>query len=249
MTNKLFIIPSTIQARKGIFTYSNTRSVFSTEERLRQTIFTINSIQNAYPDGKIVLIDSSDISQELKKEFSHISNLEFVALKELDAYATEIINSHPNKSLCECLMMNTYYKNFKQDIKRYDYVIKTCGRYFYFDFTNHFTTENKNKIFFKKPLNFKWDNNWNYHFVDLRNEKNDKLLQYCTVLFAFGSEHLEKFIDINDATIHFLKQSSMSHYDIETLMYYLTRPFIENIIEVDWKVSGWDGTSGRLMYY
>jgi hypothetical protein len=61
--------------------------------------------------------------------------------------------------------------------------------------------------------------------------------------------HLEKFIDINEAVIHLLNQPTMRHYDIETLMYYLTRPYEDNIMEVNWKVSGWDGTSGRFMYY
>lgn len=250
MTSKLFIIPSTIQARKGVFTYSNTRSVFSTEERFRQTIFTVNSIQNAYPDGKVVLVDSSDDSELFKKEFSYIPNVEFISVKDLDENAAEVINSHPNKSLCECLILNTYYKAHKKEIKTFDYVIKTCGRYFYMNFKNYFTEENKDKMFFKKPLNFNWDDNWKYHFVDLRDhQKNNRLHQYCTVLFAFGSIHLDKFIDMNEAVIHFIKQPKMSHYDIETLSYYLTRPFEKDILEVDWLVSGWDGTSGRFMCY
>lgn len=249
MTSKLFIIPSTIQPRKGRFTYSNTRSHFSTEERLRQTIFTINSIQNAYPNSHVVLLDSSD-DCSFKKELTHIKNLEFISVKEISPENAEIINTHPNKSLCECLMMNTYYTKFKKQIKEYDYVIKTCGRYFYFNFTDHFTEENKDKIFFKRPLQFDWDDSWRYHFIDRRDiQKDNKLKQYCTVLFAFGSIHLEKFIDINEATIHLLKQPCMSHYDIETLSYYFTRPYDSNILEVDWIVSGWDGTSGRFMYY
>jgi hypothetical protein len=250
MTKKLFIIPSTIQARKGHFTYSKTRSVFSTEDRFRHTIFTINSIQNAYPNSHVVLVDSSDDFNQVAADLVHIQNLEVISLKKLDPQVNDIINSHPNKSLCECLIMNTYYKNYKKFIKEFDYVIKTCGRYFYFNFEDHFTEENKNKMFFKKPLNFRWDDNWGYSFVDLREkQKNDRLHQYCTVLFAFGSMHLEKFIDINEAVIHLLNQPTMRHYDIETLMYYLTRPYEDNIMEVNWKVSGWDGTSGRFMYY
>jgi hypothetical protein len=41
----------------------------------------------------------------------------------------------------------------------------------------------------------------------------------------------------------------MAHYDIETLSYYFTRPHEKQIIETDWKVCGWDGTSARFMYY
>ena len=125
-----------------------------------------------------------------------------------------------------------------------------CGRYFYWDFNDDlFTPENTDKIFFKKPLNFEWNNSWNYQFVDRRTSENNRLYQYCTVLYGFGSMHLDKFIDINEATIHLLKQPQMSHYDIETLSYFLTRPYRDLIIETDWKVCGWDGTSGRFMYY
>lgn len=249
MTSKLFIIPSTIQPREGKFTYVNTRSVFSTEERLRQTIFTVNSIQNAYPEAHIVLLDSSD-DCSFKSDLKYIKNLEFISVKDISPENAEIINTHSNKSLCECLMMNTYYTKFKKQIKEYDYVIKTCGRYFYFNFTDHFTKENKDKIFFKKPLQFEWNNTWKYHFIDRRDtQKDNKLRQYCTVLFAFGSMHLEKFIDMNEAAMHLFKQPNMFHYDIETLSYYLTRPYENSIVEVDWIVSGWDGTSGRFMYY
>jgi hypothetical protein len=105
-------------------------------------------------------------------------------------------------------------------------------------------------MFFKTPLNFEWDKKWNYHFIDRRKEQNNnRLHQYCTVLYAFGTSQLDKMIDINEATVHLLKQNSMAHYDIETLSYYLTRPYEQDIIETDWKVCGWDGTSARFMYY
>ena len=56
-------------------------------------------------------------------------------------------------------------------------------------------------------------------------------------------------MDINEATIHLLDQPSMNHYDIETLSYYFTRQHESTVVETDWIVSGWDGTSGRYMYY
>jgi hypothetical protein len=224
--------------------------VFTPEERLRQTIFTINSIQNAFPNSQIILLDSSDNFEIFTDSLKHIPNLELVSVKQIDSDAANIINSHPNKSLCESLMLNTYYINFKKYIKKFDFTIKTCGRYFYFNFKDYFTEENKDKIFFKKPLYFEWNDSWNYHSIDRRHiEKHNLLKQYCTVLYGFGNSNLEKFIDINEAVIHLIKQPTMSHYDIETLSYYLTRPFEKQIIEVDWKVSGWDGTSGRFMYY
>jgi hypothetical protein len=232
-------------------TYSPVRTIFSSEERFRQTIFTVNSIQAAFPEAKIVVVDSSDIYKEYQDTFRFFKNTEFIPLKELDQEAFEIVNTHPNKSLCESLLLNTFYKKFRKEIKQYDYVIKTCGRYFYFHLNDAlFNVENLNKLFFKRPLNFNWDDSWNYSFIDRRTEQNNnRIHQYCTVLYAFGGTQLDKMIDINEATIHLLNQAPMKHYDIETLSYYFTRPYEKDVIETDWIVCGWDGTSGRFMYY
>lgn len=252
--NKLFIVGSTIQPKETPLTYSQTRSKFSADERFRQTIFTVNSIRAAFPDSKIMIIDSSEDYYEYFGIFNTTLsqlNAEFVPLKQISEEAFYTVNNHPNKSLCESLLLNSFYKKYKTQIKTYDFVIKATGRYFYYNFDSKlFTEENKDKIFFKKPLNFPWNDDWQYQFIDRRKEQNnDRLHQYCTVLYAFGSSQLDRFIDINDAAINLLNNPRMSHYDIETLSYYLTRPFEHQVIETDWKVSGWDGTSGRFMYY
>lgn len=249
--NSVFVVGSSIQTRNIPLTYSKVRTVFSPEERFRQTIFTINSIRNSFPQSKIYIVDSSEDYKQYQSLISYFRNVDFVPLKELDESAFEVVNTHRNKSLCESLLLNTFYNKFKRELQRYDYIVKGCGRYFYFDFDSSFFTENnKEKIFFKKPLNFEWNNNWNYSFVDRRaHQKNNRLHQYCTVLYAFGSSRLNDMIDINTATIHLLDQDAMRHYDIETLSYYFTRTFEADVIETDWKVCGWDGTSARFMYY
>jgi hypothetical protein len=56
-------------------------------------------------------------------------------------------------------------------------------------------------------------------------------------------------IDINEASMQFMNSEEMKHYDIETLSYYLTRPYEKQVIETDWIVSGWDGVSGKYMHY
>lgn len=250
-TSKLFIIGSSIQTRNAPLTYSKVRTIFSKEERLRQTIFTVNSITNAFPESRIVLLDSSDEVEDIRNQMRYFNNVEFIALKDLSGEAHDIVNNHKNKSLCESLLLNTYYTQYKKYIKQFDYVIKACGRYFYFNmFNDLFTEENKDKIFFKKPLQFEWDDSWKYDFIDLRAYQNDNFIrQYCTVLYGFGSSQLYKFIDINEAIVHLLSYPQMSHFDVETLSYYLTRPFESQIIETDWLVCGWDGTSGRFMLY
>jgi len=247
----LFVVGSSIKPKTGRFTYSEKRSIFEADERFRQTIFTVNSIQASFPNATIVIVDSSEDCMEYIRTFYHFKNVEFISLRDLSKEAFDIVNTHTNKSLCESLLLNTYYKQFKNKIKEYDFVFKATGRYFYFDFNDQLLIkENKDKIFFKRPLNFEWNDSWKYSFVDRRKEQNNnRLHQYCTVLYGFGAEYLDKFIDMNEAAIHLVNHPKMYHYDVETLSYYFTRAFEKNIIEVDWKVSGWDGTSGRFMYY
>lgn len=247
---KLFVVASSIQPRDGKFSYSKTRSLFSAEERFRQTFFTVNSIKNLVPEAKVVVVDSSDDYELYAKKLAYL-DAEFIPIKELSGEVFETVNTHQSKSLCECLLLNTYFEQYKKEIFSYDYVIKTCGRYFYSKMDKSiFNEENTSKMFFKHPLQFKWNHTWNYDFVDLRHiNGGDFLNQYCTVLYAFGAKHLHRIMDINEAAIHIINRPLMYHYDIETLSYYFTRPFQTDIIEVDWMVSGWDGTSGEFMYY
>lgn len=249
--NKVVIVGSSIQPREGKFTYSQTRSKFDAEERYRHTIFTINSLKNCLPDARIIVVDTSHDYKKYFPDFSILKNVEYVPLKELSYSVFEEVNTHLNKSYCENLLLNTFYTKFKKELLRYDYVIKATGRYFYYDFNDTlFTEQNVDKIFFKKPLQFPWNDTWNYWMIDRRNIENHNLLkQYCTVLYAFGSQHLDKMIDINEASMQFMNSEEMKHYDIETLSYYLTRPYEKQVIETDWIVSGWDGVSGKYMHY
>ena len=250
MTN-LVLVTSSINPRKGDFTYSPTRTHFDHGERFRQTIFTLNSINNCLPGSKIVVIDSSEEYDEYKEILRYIPNVEFIPVKELSGEVFETVNTHRNKSHCESLLLQTYYKQYKKQVKEFDFVFKTSGRYFHFNFDNkHLTEENKDKIFFKKPLQFKWNESWGYQNVDIRHyEQHDFLCQYCTVLYGYGSTHLDKFMDINEAVIHLTNQQSFHYYDIETFYYYFMLPYREKVMHVDWIVSGWDGTSGKFMYY
>ena len=113
--NNLFVVGSSIQTRNMPLTYSKVRTVFSNEERFRQTIFTVNSIKAAFPNAKVAVVDSSENYAEYQDTFRFFKNTEFVPLKELDGEAFEIVNNHPNKSLCESLLLNTFYKKFKKE--------------------------------------------------------------------------------------------------------------------------------------
>lgn len=248
---KLIIVGSVIQTRKDApLTYSPNRSAFSDEERLRHTVYAISALRDKHPDTHIVLVDASDDPKDYKQTFAYL-NVTYVWIQDISAEVANTVRTHPNKSLCEALLINTYIKANKAQIKNYDYVIKGTGRYSLMNFDNSlFTPENTDKIFFKRPFIYEWDDVWQYSLVDRRMQQGDnKLRQYCTVVFGFGIEHLDKFIEIFDVIVDLLQNDALKHYDIETLIYYLTRPFEKNIIETDWRVLGWDGVATRLMYY
>lgn len=249
---KLAIITSSINPREGNnFFYTTNRSHFTPEIRLQQTIYTINCLKSCIPNVDIAVVDTSENNDNFKNLFEYFGNTKLYPIKDLSPEVFEITNTHKNKSHCECLLLNTFYNHFKKDIKEYDYVIKTSGRYFHFNFNDTlFTEENRDKIFFKFPRAYEWKDEWNYSMIDVRAEENHNFLkQYCTVLYAFGTQHLDKFIDMNEATIHLTKYPELSHYDIETLYYYFMRSYRQHLIQTNWLVSGWCGVTGRFWYY
>ncbi len=250
---KLFILGSTIHPRMDKdFTYSRgVRSHFKVEERLRMTISSVISIKNNFPDADIVVVDASVDSTGNNEQYFPMLGAEFVSLTDIDPEATEFINSYDQKSSCECKLLYTYMSHAREKLLSYDYIIKGTGRYHVLGMTEKdFSEENKDKILFKKPNIFEWTDAWQYDFIDRRHVWGDNLLrQYCTVIYAFGVKHLDRFLDIYKAGEHLLKHPKMRHYDIESLSYYLTRPYADDIVETDWRVCGWDGVGGNLVYY
>src|SRR4051812_39694939 len=63
------IINSKIIVSDNPFSYTTTRSIYSTEERYKQTIDTINSVKKYIPNNFIIMIDNSDLNNEMKNYF------------------------------------------------------------------------------------------------------------------------------------------------------------------------------------
>ena len=251
---KAFIVGSAIEVNnKHPLTYNPVRSYFSNEERFRQTVMTIAALdQVSDSDTVIYLVDTSENWQMYQNLFSYQKNLKFVSVKNELPEIYDIITTHPQKSYCECLLMATFVKKYKQELSEFDYTFKLSGRYFIdgsFD-TTLFNKYNTDKIFFKQPIKWEWKDQWNYHMVDLRKEQGDNTLrQYSTVLYGWGKKHYNTFLDIFTVSAAILSQDNMSHYDIETIGYYMTRPYERDIVETDWIVYGWLGPSGQFMRY
>ena len=250
---KAFIITSAIEVDNNFpLTYSDKRSYFNNEERLRQTIMSIAFVDRLRDDITIYLLDTSRDWTKFRDLFRYQRNLKFVSVAEEFPDIHEKVTTHPNKSYCECLMMSHFLKKYKMEFMQYDFVFKLSGRYFLdgsFDI-GICSEENSNKIFYKRPLEFEWRDEWNYNLVDRRKEQSTNTLrQYVSILFGWTKPHYDHFLDMFTGMACLLNQPSYSHLDIETLGYYFTRPFEQDIIENEWIVYGWDGASGKFWRY
>lgn len=244
-----FVVASSIQTSNVPLTYSRTRTLFGAEERYRQTIYTINSIISQKPEATIFIVDSSSEYPEYMDNFQYFPNTTLIRLKDISPQIQQDVNTHPHKSHAECLLLNTFFEAFKKEMKEFDFIYKATGRYVYN--MNNFKGDAE-KIYFKFPNQFIWDSSWNeyYKLVDNRiSESHNFFRQYCTVLYGFGSQHLHKMVDIWTAVSHIVTKQNYTQYDVECLTYHYMQTHKSLLEHVNWTVTGFDGTSGRLMYY
>lgn len=120
----MFVIPSVIAPCAAPLDYTSVRSVFTPEQRLEQTIGSIESIRN-YTDEKILLIECSNHTN-IGLDISILNQLvdTFVDLS-LDSNILSVCNS-PNKSWAEIQMLHRALSFIPVNERIY----KLSGRYF-----------------------------------------------------------------------------------------------------------------------
>lgn len=230
------------------------RIAHTREERLRHTLFGITQILNEFPKAEIFLLEASTdsewVEKELKKQFVYMNSdfIHIISLKDIDPEINNTVITHPHKTYCEMLLFTTFIQAYKEKLSEYDFLFKISGRYQIY-FGNEKNLD-PTKMYFKSPLVFQWDDKWGYNLVDLRKETGDNnLLQYPSIIFGWGKEHFHKITDIMEYMKHATSTPELMHYDIETLLYYLTRPFKDQIVETNWKITGFTGQSNNFHWY
>jgi len=117
------IITSVIQTANKPLNYSETRSIYSHQQRFEQTLETIESVRKCMPDVHILLIECSPPSEwmdTLKSKVDQFINLEF----------NEIVNNSLEKGLGEkTLLLHALY-SLKEE---YANIYKITGRYVLID--------------------------------------------------------------------------------------------------------------------
>lgn len=117
-----FIITSIIYTKGGKIQYQSPRSIFSAEERVEQTLKTIESIRTKIPAAKIVLVEAGlrrDVPYALDKK---VDQYVYVGDKQLVRLACD----SRYKSLGE-IMLLAYAE--KQITEEADFYFKISGRY------------------------------------------------------------------------------------------------------------------------
>lgn len=251
---KAFIITTAIDVdTTRPLTYSTTRSSFSQEERLRQTIYTVDNVDHISGDqSTIFLLDISENWNSYRDSFRHQPNLIYIPVKEIFPEIFNTIRTHPNKSVGESVLLSSFLDRCAGLLGEFDYCFKVSGRYFISkDFSLDLLNDsNRDKLFFKQPWQFEFQDHWNYRQVDLRQQQgNNYLYQYPTTIFGWGSGKYQTVLDIFKKIAQFIDQPDHYQYDIETMIYYYTRPYAQDIVQLNCSVRGWDSVSGQFRNY
>jgi hypothetical protein len=138
--NDIFLITSVINTGDAPWSYTNTRSFFSSEERFQQTLYTIESIRRLGGAIKIFFVECSLLSDEQEKNIS----------SKVD-YFVNLYGDEDGKNAC----LVTYKKGYGEAVqtkKVVEYIMennisfrrffKISGRYY----LNNFFNENKYSV-------------------------------------------------------------------------------------------------------
>lgn len=253
---RLHIIGSSIHLSENDKQFNNVtkvRSGFSTEERFRQTVYTIYSICTLYPDDDIWIIDSSleDIDHYFNTSNFISNKVKRFYLKDINKDIAHTVNTHHNKSYCESLMLKTFFEFKKNEIKDYDFITKISGRYWIdwtFNERSGLTIKNKNKLFIKEPTIFEKPDKKSFGYDNflLEGQPNWKIYSTPTVIYAFGSDFFDSMIQLLSEVINGTVEGN---HDGEYLWSYFISKFNIPTVKIDWSINGWGGVHKKLCKY
>jgi len=227
------------------FTYSSRRTFFDREERYRQTQFTLASLRLAYPGCMIYLYDCSRNPDEYRERFAYMGtdNFRYISIQELDPEINEICRTHPAKGYCEALCTEVFLKNYIDELREYDYIVKISGRYFYTSFDATVLNEqNKNSFLNKYIRVWDWQPHWNYP-EELN--RNGYMHWAPSQTYAVGQGQIDNYYRtyFNIADWYRQNPSIGGIVDFEAIFYHVLLSHFP-IVEVPWLTGGWGGSEG-----
>jgi hypothetical protein len=234
MKQHAFIVTSAMNTKFG---------VFSPEERLAQTIDTINSITSRVPEASIILLEMAGepLTEEQKETLNPYIDL---LLDFTENPVVKSIYESPNwdivKNSTELMCFGAALRQLKQAeaLNDFDRVFKISGRYVLndkFDINYYEQAALSNKIGIKKrmPSQFSY-------------ETTQVAEQYMSRLWSFPTNRLDTIINVYDNMLKFMSErvNAGGYVDIEHCLFkFLPQA---DIIELDSTgLSGLLGPNGR----
>ena len=225
----LFLVTSLINLKKN--------TLYSSEERLLQTIKTIKSIYNYCPNAIVVILEASDYkySDELIDLFKNLY------IYYITTNVTEI-----HKSIGESIIIkefvNTDLYNSLINTNKINIVFKISGRYL---LNEHFKITNFNL----DKHNFRFVNSFTDEYYNLAdyNKNYNSIDMFCvTCLFSFNPNNRKEILD----SLNYVIENVVKNwYDIEHQFYrYFHNKDCYNLIE-NLGISGFISPTGQFINY
>jgi hypothetical protein len=147
MEKNVVFISSKIYTSNSTFTYSNTRSIYSSAERFQQTLNTIESIRNAIPNNYIILFDNSEFSPD---EFNKLnSGVDLFINIQNNPTINDYTNLNATKAYGELAQTYAALNHIKTNMNylKIKQFFKISGRYLINETFNYSNYENNFNIF------------------------------------------------------------------------------------------------------
>ncbi len=170
MSNDIFLVTSVINTSTNPFTYTDVRSVYSTEERLEQTLKTIESIRSLNDKTKIMLVDCSVLTED--QEDRIIKSVDYYIQLNKDNYIFNICHNSNKKGYGEIVKTKIAIEYILYNNIVFDRLFKISGRYYLsdkFDKNNYssslYTIKLNSSVLYTVPYNLL--NNFNSTCEDM----------------------------------------------------------------------------------
>ncbi len=197
----IFIITSVINTGTNKWSYTDIRSVYSSEERFRQTLETIESIRNLKDDTTILLIECSNISTQMEEIFREKTDI-FI----------NCINHINNKEI--------KHATLETDKKGYGEVFKLLIALNYI-LDNNINFDRIFKISGRYVLNNQFDKN-NYSLQEYTFKISpDNGYSYSTVLYSVPNNLVKHYLDVIEDCVNIYKYNVIG---LETLLPLMCNP-------------------------
>lgn len=245
-----FLVTSTIEVdntNNFIYQPHLKRSCWNTEQRLEQTLFTVSQIKKIVPTADIYILDSSRNFQLFQNKFLDAN---YIPLYKLDKNTIEITHNNKIKGLCETILVDTFLNTYKKQIENYDYIVKITGRYFItesfeLDILNEF---NLDKIL-TKGVSWVDIENFKNTGYELFLNSNNKFPYVLTCLYAVGKYKFNFYHVGIKKIIQMYQEKNIDDVALETVFYENILLNYKDYYYVPWKIQGYCGVTGQLVYY